>query len=140
MFESILLVGDGKTQSLHAARKAGNLARAMHCSRFCISVTHPAPPEFLGELMFDQVTAARIAKAEAMAKVMCQEVGDLPCSVDVEILESTPRKALPLLCETHQADLVVMGANSVGLFQHLRHAEPEQLVSGRAGCTLLLVP
>ena len=140
MFDSILLVGDGNTHSLHAAREAGSLARAMHCSRFCISVTHSATPEFLGEPMFDQVTAVRTAKAEAMAKVMRQEVGDLTCEVDVEILESTPSQAIPVLCETHDADLVVMGATSVGLFKHLRHAEPGQMVSGRAGCMLLMVP
>ena len=139
MFKSILLVTDNTAQSLHAAREAGNLARAMTVSHFCIAVFYPQIPRFLGEPMIDTVTSARVGESEATAQAMHQELGILPCAVDIEILEG-PGHGISQLCETHHSDLIAMGASSLGTFAHLFHGDLSEKIVHQAKCPVLIVP
>lgn len=67
MFKNLLLVGDLSEHSLHAARTAGEMARAMNASSLCIATAFPPVHVFLGEPNFDKVSAARLIEAEAVA-------------------------------------------------------------------------
>lgn len=139
MYSRILLAADNATTSLHAAREAGNLARALNASRFCLAVFHPPVPHFLGEPQFDKVAAARTLESEAAAKALGEEVGALPCAVELEILEGPTAQAVSRLCETHEVDLIVMGASSMGAFGHLLQGEPSQKVVNHVDCPVLIV-
>jgi len=138
MFKNILLVTDNAIHSLHAAREAGNMARAMNASQFCVAIIYPPIPRFLGETMVESVAIARITESEATAQAMCKELGHLPCKVDVEILEGS-NHAIPDLCETRHFDLIAMAAPSLGTFAHLFHSDLTEKVVHKAKCPVLVV-
>jgi nucleotide-binding universal stress UspA family protein len=139
MFTHLLVAGDGSSPSLHAARTAGDLARATKAAHVCIAVFQHPVPSYLGAPQFDKVATSRVMEAEAVAKAMREEAGALPCDLDIEIVMAPPAEGIPTLCETHQADLVILGAGSFGPFTHLLLSEPVPRPGWPTPCPVLIV-
>lgn len=139
MFKNILLAADISDNALHAARTAGELARAMGCTSLCLTVTFPPVHEFLGEPNFDKVAAARMIEAEGIVDAMKREIGEIPGELQIEIIEGHATDVILNVSETLHCDLIVMGARSLGTIGHLLTGASSQRVASRASCPVMIV-
>jgi nucleotide-binding universal stress UspA family protein len=139
MFTNLLLAGDLSEHSQHAARAAGEMARAMDASHLCIVVAFPPVHGFLGEPNFDKVAAARLIEAEAVVAAAKKEIGVIPGEFQVEIIEGQVADVILQVAETHASDLIVMGSRHLGTLGHLLARDSSQRVADEAPCPVLIV-
>lgn len=138
MFKNLLLAGDLSEHSLHAARTAGEMARAMD-SNVCIVVAFPPVHGFLGEPNFDKVAAARLIEAEAVVTAARNEMGTIPGEIQVEIIEGQAADVILQVAETHGSDLILMGSRHLGVLGHLLARDSGQKVANEARCPVMII-
>jgi len=139
MFNNILLVADDLDHSRQAARMVGETARRMGSSSLCIAVAYPAVPDFLGVPYSEQATAARLTRAEAMARLLLQEVGPIPGEVQAEVLAGTVAEVTRAVSQVRGSDLIVVGSRDRGPLGRLRAWHQGRASAGRALCPVLTV-
>jgi nucleotide-binding universal stress UspA family protein len=139
MFNNILLAVDGSEHSLHAAKMAGDVARAMQSATLRIVVAFDSIPAYLGEPNFDQITSRRVLEADAILKSAQEAVGQVPAEIHTEVLEGSPAEAIIDVASTRQNDLIIMGSRGLGTLSGLLLGSQSQKVVSHATCPVLIV-
>lgn len=114
MFNHILLAVDGSEHALHAAKKAGDLARKMNSKVLRIVVAFDSIPPYLGEPNMQTAISARMSEAEKILKKAQGTIGEIPGEIHTEILEGPPAEAILDVAKTRDVDLIVMGSRGLG--------------------------
>ncbi|MFZ5908415.1 MAG: universal stress protein [Chloroflexota bacterium] len=139
MFKNILLGVDGSEHALHAARTAGDLARAVQSETLRIVVAYEAVPAYLGEPNLEAAISARMLEADQILKTARQAVGTIPGEIHIEVLEGPPAEAILAVAATRHNDLIVMGSRGLGRLTGLLLGSQSQKVVQHAPCPVLIV-
>ncbi len=81
MFDVILLAVDGSEHGLHAAKLAGDLARAVKASELLVVVAFEPIPDYLGEPWRSEAISARTAEAERILQSAESTIGTVPAQL-----------------------------------------------------------
>jgi nucleotide-binding universal stress UspA family protein len=139
MFEKILLAVDGSEHSLHAARTAANLARAISSTEIRIVVVFDSVPPYLGEPNLQQAMNARMESARVVMEKAIEAVGDLSSEIHTEFIEGSPAEAIIEVATTRKSDVIVMGSRGHGTLVGLLLGSTSQKVVAHAPCPVLIV-
>lgn len=139
MFEHILLGVDGSEHALHAAKIAGDLARAVQAKSLRIVVAFEPVPAYLGEPNLEAAISARILEADQILKNAQQAVGSIPGEIHVEVLEGSPAEAILNVAAARRNDLIVMGSRGLGRLTGALLGSQSQKVVQHATCPVLVV-
>jgi nucleotide-binding universal stress UspA family protein len=139
MFEKILLAVDGSEHSLHAARTAANLARAISSTEIRIVVVFDSVPPYLGEPNLQQAINARMESARVVMEKAIEAVGDLSSEIHTEFIEGSPAEAIIEVATTRKSDVIVMGSRGHGTLVGLLLGSTSQKVVAHAPCPVLIV-
>lgn len=139
MFDNILLAVDGSEHALHAARIAGDLARATHAKTLrVVTVYDPVPPN-LGEPNLSQAIITRQQEAQEIVDHTIREVGKIPGEIHTEILEGPIAEKIVDVASIRNSDLIIMGSRGrTGLASALLGSNSQKVVS-TAPCPVLVV-
>ena len=139
MFGKILLAVDGSRHALHAAKVAGDLARAMNAEKLRIVVAFAQIPSYLGEPNMQAVIDARLKEADEILQTALRVVGKIPGEIHTELIEGSPAEAIVDVADTRQSELIVMGARGHGTLTGLLLGSTSQKVVDHAPCPVLVV-
>lgn len=139
MFERILLAVDGSEHALHAAKFAGDLARAVKAKELRIVAAYEPVPAYLGEPNLSNAMNARLHDVEAAIQEAQAAVGELPAEIQTESLEGPIAEAIINTAGTHQIDLIVMGSRGRGRLAGAILGSNSQRVVSEAPCPVLIV-
>jgi nucleotide-binding universal stress UspA family protein len=139
MFEKFLLAVDGSEHALHAARTAADLARTVQAKEFRIVVAYDFIPPYLGEPNMQYAIDARMEAASAIMQAALTTVGELPCEIRTEIIESSPAEAIINVANTRKSDVIVIGSRGHGKLAGLLLGSTSQKVLAHAPCPVLIV-
>jgi nucleotide-binding universal stress UspA family protein len=139
MFTKILLAVDGSDHGFHAARTAGDLARAMKAEKLRIVVAFDPVPPYLGEPNLQSAIDARMKDAQTILQAAEEAVGDVPAEVHTELIEGSPAEAIINVAKTRGSDLIVMGSRGHGTLAGLVMGSTSQKVVSHAPCPVLIV-
>jgi nucleotide-binding universal stress UspA family protein len=139
MFEKILLAVDGSEHSLHAARTAANLARAISSTEIRIVVVFDSVPPYLGEPNLQHAINARMETARVVMEKAIEAVGDLSSEIHTEFIEGSPAEAIIEVATTRKSDVIVMGSRGHGTLVGLLLGSTSQKVVAHAPCPVLIV-
>lgn len=139
MFKKILLAVDGSEHALHAARMAGDLARAMHSERLRIVVVYDIIPPYLGEPNLQQVINIRLMEAQEVLQKAVNAVGETPAEIHTELIEGSTAEAIIEVARTRNSDVIVMGARGLGRIAAAVLGSTSQKVVAHAPCPVLIV-
>jgi nucleotide-binding universal stress UspA family protein len=139
MFDNILLAVDGSEHGLHAARVAGDLARATSAQTLRMIVVYDPLPANLGEPNLSQAIAARQQEAQDIVDQTTKEVGEIPGEVHTEIIEGQIADKIVDVATIRNSDVIVMGSRGrTGLASALLGSNSQKVVS-HAPCPVLIV-
>jgi nucleotide-binding universal stress UspA family protein len=139
MFEKILLAVDGSEHSLHAAREAGDLARAMKSDILRIVVAFDGIPAYLGEPNMEQAIEARMKAANAILQKAQDAVGKIPGEIHTELIEGSPAEAIIDVANTRGSTVIVMGSRGMSAIAELVLGSTSHKVVSHASCPVLIV-
>ena len=139
MFEKVLLAVDGSEHALHAARTAADLARTMNSKDLRIVVSYDFIPPYLGEPNMQYAIDARMEEAKAILQRAIDEVGDVPCEINTELIEGSAAEAILDVATTRNSDVIVMGSRGLGKLAGLLLGSTSQKVVAHAPCPVLIV-
>jgi len=139
MFNNILLGVDGSEHALHAARTAGDLARAVQAGTLRIVVAYESVPTYLGEPNLEAAISARMMEADQILKTAQQAVGTIPGEIHIEVLEGPPAEAILAVAAARHNDLIVVGSRGLGRLTGLLLGSQSQKVVQHAPCPVLIV-
>jgi nucleotide-binding universal stress UspA family protein len=139
MFNDILIGIDGSKHALHAAKKAGELARTMNSRTLRIVVAYEPVPSYLGEPNMQTAISARMEEADTIISKAIDAVGKIPGEVHTEILEGPPAEAILDVANTRQSDLIVMGSRGLGRLSGALLGSQSQKVVQHAPCPVLII-
>ncbi len=139
MFKNIVLAVDGSEHALHAARKAGDLARVMKSDNLWIVVAYDPIPAYLGEPNLQAAITARMEEANPVLQMGVEAVGKIPGEIRKEILEGSPAEEIIKVAEIRKCDLIVMGSRGLGKLAGLVLGSQSQKVVSHAPCPVLIV-
>ena len=139
MFEKILLAVDGSEHSLHAAREAGDLARAMKSDILRIVVAFDGIPAYLGEPNREQAIAARMKAANLILQQAQDAVGKIPGEIHTELIEGSPAEAIIDVANTRGSTVIVMGSRGMSAIAELVLGRTSHKVVSQASCPVLIV-
>ena len=139
MFEKVLLAVDGSEHALHAARTAADLARTMNSKDLRIVVSYDFIPPYLGEPNMQYAIDARMEEAKAILQRAIDEVGDVPCEINTELIEGSAAEAILDVATTRKSDVIVMGSRGLGKLAGLLLGSTSQKVVAHAPCPVLIV-
>ena len=139
MFEHILLAVDGSEHSLHSAREAGDLARAMKSDILRIVVAFDSVPPYLGEPNLQQAIDARMKAANAILKKAQDAVGKIPGEIHTELIEGSPAEAIISVAKTRGSTVIVMGSRGLSAIAELVLGSTSHKVVSHAPCPVLIV-
>ncbi len=139
MFNNILLAVDGSEHSLHAARKAAELARALKSSELQVVVVYDPMPPILGDPDFQIVLNARLEGAQKILQSATEAIGEIPSKVNAEAIAGDPAESIISIAETRKCDLIVMGSRGLGRLTGLLLGSASQKVVSLAPCPVLIV-
>ncbi len=139
MFKNIVLGVDGSEQSLHAARKAGELARAMKSDNLWIVVAYDPIPYYLGEPNLQQAISVRQKEAQSVLQIAVDAVGKIPGEIRKEMLEGSPAEEIIKVADIRECDLIIMGSRGLGKLPGLVLGSQSQKVVSHAHCPVLIV-
>ena len=139
MFEKILLAVDGSEHSLHAAREAGDLARAMKSGILRIVVAFDGIPAYLGEPNMEQAIEARMKAANAILQKAQDAVGKIPGEIHNELIEGSPAEAIINVAKTRDSTVIVMGSRGMSAIAELVLGSTSHKVVSHASCPVLVV-
>ncbi len=112
MHRRIRFAQDGLAYARKAAVIAGGEAR-LHGARLVIVYAYDPAPEWLGDPLFEEALARRVAAAKERVEEAKARVGEVP-GLEVEVLEGPPAEAILRVAEIHEADLIAMGTRGLG--------------------------
>jgi nucleotide-binding universal stress UspA family protein len=139
MFKNSVLAVDGSEHALHAAGKAGDLARVMKSDNLWIVVACDPIPAYLGEPNFQAAITARLEEANPVLQMAVEAVGKIPGEIRKEILEGSPAEEIIKVAEIRKCDLIVMGSRGLGKLAGLVLGSQSQKVVSHAPCPVLIV-
>jgi nucleotide-binding universal stress UspA family protein len=139
MFNHILLAVDGSEHSLHAAKKAAELARTVNSKILRIVVAYEPVPSYLGEPNMQTAISARMKEAENILQKAIEAIGEIPGEVHTEILEGAPAEAILDVAKTRKSDLIVMGSRGLGRLTGALLGSQSQKVVRHASCPVLIM-
>ena len=139
MFEKILLAVDGSENSLHAAREAGDLARAMKSEILRIVVAFDGIPGYLGEPNMEQAIEARMKAANGILQKAQDAVGKIPGEIHTELIEGSPAEAIINVAKTRGSTVIVMGSRGMSAIAELVLGSTSHKVVSHASCPVLVV-
>jgi len=139
MFEKILLAVDGSEHSLHAAKEAGDLARAMKSEILRIVVAFDGIPPYLGEPNLQQAIDARMKEANMILQKAQDTVGKIPGEIHTELIEGSPAEAIISVAKTREATVIVMGSRGLSAIAGLVLGSTSHKVVSHATCPVLIV-
>lgn len=139
MFDNILLAADGSKHGQHAARVAGELARATKAQTLRMIVVYDALPSNLGEPNLSQAIASRQQEAQDIVDQTTKEVGEIPGEIHTEIIEGQIADKIVDVATIRNSDVIVMGSRGrTGLASALLGSNSQKVVS-HAPCPVLIV-
>ena len=139
MFEKILLAVDGSEHSLHAAKEAGDLARAMKSEILRIVVAFDGIPPYLGEPNLQQAINARMKEANKILQKAEDAVGKIPGEIHTELIEGSPAEAIINVAKTRGSTIIVMGSRGLSSIAGLVLGSTSHKVVSHASCPVLIV-
>jgi nucleotide-binding universal stress UspA family protein len=139
MFENILLAVDGSEHSIHSAKEAGDLARAMKSDILRIVVAFDNVPPYLGEPNLQQAIDARMKAANAILKKAKDAVGKIPGETHTELIEGSPAEAIINVAKTRGSTVIVMGSRGKSAISELVLGSTSHKVVSHAPCPVLIV-
>ena len=139
MFGKILLAVDGSKNSLHAAKVAADLARAMNAKYLRIVIAFDRLPAYLGEPNLQTAIEARMKDAQSVLAKALDVVGKVPAEIHTEFIEGTAAEAIIDVAKTRQSDVIVMGSRGLGKLSGLLLGSTSQKVVSHAACPVLIV-
>ena len=139
MFEKILLAVDGSEHSLHAAKEAGDLARAMKSEILRIVVAFDGIPPYLGEPNLQQAIDARMKEANMILQKAQDTVGKIPGEIRTELIEGSPAEAIISVAKTRETTVIVMGSRGLSAIAGLVLGSTSHKVVSHATCPVLIV-
>lgn len=139
MFDNILLAVDGSEHGSHAAKVAGDLARATKAQTLRMIVVYDPVPPNLGEPNLSQAIAERQQEAQDIVDHSIQEVGDIPGEIHTELIEGQIAEKIVDVASIRNSDVIVMGSRGrTGLASALLGSNSQKVVS-HAPCPVLIV-
>jgi nucleotide-binding universal stress UspA family protein len=139
MFENILLAVDGSEHSIHSAKEAGDLARAMKSDILRIVVAFDNIPPYLGEPNLQQAIDARMKEANAILQNAQEAVGKIPGEIHTELIEGSPAEAIINVAKTRGSTVIVMGSRGLSAIAELVLGSTSHKVVSHAPCPVLIV-
>ncbi|MEW6030977.1 MAG: universal stress protein [Chloroflexota bacterium] len=139
MFNKILLAVDGSEHALHAARMAGDLARAMKSDILRIVVVFDRIPPYLGEPNLQHVIDARMREAQAILQAAQEAVGEIPGEIHTELIEGSPAEAIIDVATTRASHVIVIGSRGLGRIAGAVLGSTSHKVLAHAPCPVLIV-
>ena len=139
MFEKILLAVDGSEHSIHSAKEAGDLARAMKSDILRIVVAFDSIPPYLGEPNLQQAIDARMKDANAILQRAQEAVGKIPGEIHTELIEGSPAEAIINVAKTRGSTVIVMGSRGMSAMAELVLGSTSHKVVSHAPCPVLVV-
>lgn len=139
MFDKVLLAVDGSEHALRAARMAAELARSMKSTELRIVVSYESIPPYLGEPNMQSAITARMKEAQSVLDQAVKEVGKIPGTVHIEVLEGPPADAIIDVANTRESDVIVMGSRGLGRLAGLLLGSTSQKVVSHAPCPVLII-
>ena len=139
MFEKILLAVDGSEHSMHAAKEAGDLARAMKSEVLRIVVAFDSIPPYLGEPNLQQAIDARMKEANMILQKAQVAVGKIPGEIHTELIEGSPAEAIINVAKTRNSTVIVMGSRGLSAIAELVLGSTSHKVVSHASCPVLVV-
>ena len=139
MFEGILLAVDGSEHSIHAAKEAGDLARAMKSDSLRIVVAFDSIPPYLGEPNMQQAITARMKEANAILQKAQDAVGKIPGEIHTELIEGPAAEAIINVAKTRGSTVIVMGSRGMSAIAELVLGSTSHKVVSHAPCPVLII-
>lgn len=139
MFSKILLAVDGSEHSLHAAEIAGNLARSEKSASIHLLIAYDTVPVYLGEPNVQALIDAHLKQAEVTKEAALPRIGDIPGSVETEVLAGSPAELIINAATAQGSELIVMGSRGLGRLSGLLLGSQSQKVVSHAPCPVLIV-
>lgn len=139
MFDVILLAVDGSEHAQHAAKLAGDLARAVNARELLIVVAFEPIPGYLGEPWLSKAISDREAQAQRILQSAQETVGNSPAKINTEMIEGTIAEAILDIANTRKCDVVVMGSRGFGRIEGAVLGSNSQKVVSHAPCPVLIV-
>ena len=139
MFDLILLAVDGSEHAMHAAKVAGDLARASNSKDLRIVVAYDPIPHFLGEPNLSQVITARTQEAQEIMDKAQEVIGKIPGEIHSELVEGPTAEKILDVAATRKSDLIVMGSRGHGALVGALLGSNAQKVVSHAPCPVLIV-
>lgn len=139
MFDIILLAVDGSEHGQHAARIAGDLARAVQARELHIVVAFEPVPRYVTEPNLAVALAERSAGAQQILKKAQETVGSLPAKISPEIVEGTIAEAILDVAKARSCEVIVMGSRGFGRLEGAVLGSNSQKVVSHAPCPVLIV-
>ncbi len=139
MFESILLAVDGSQHGLHAARVAGDLARAVQASELYVVVAYEPVPGYVKEPNLSEALATRKAEAQQVLQQAQDMIGSVSARIDPQMIEGSIAEAILDVADARKCDLIVMGSRGYGRLEGALLGSNSQKVASEAPCPVLIV-
>jgi nucleotide-binding universal stress UspA family protein len=139
MFTNIVLAVDGSEHALHAARKAGDLARTMEAGDLWIVVAFDPIPSYLGQPNRQHAISSRLKEAEDILQKAIDAVGQIPGEIHREMLEGSPAEEIINVANVRKCDLIIMGSRGLGTLTGLLLGSQSQKVVSHAPCPVLII-
>ncbi|HEX8990466.1 MAG TPA: universal stress protein [Anaerolineales bacterium] len=139
MFDVILVAVDGSEHGLHAARVAGDLARAVTAKELLIVVAYEPVPGYVKEPNLSEAIATRKAQAQQILQQVQDIVGSIPAQTTPQMVEGSIAEVILTLANTHRCDVIVMGSRGFGRLEEAVLGSNSQKVASRAPCPVLIV-
>lgn len=139
MFDRILLAVDGSEHALHAAKVAGDLARAVNATELRIVIAYEPVPAYLGEPNLSNTINARLTESQNTLQEARDAIGKLPCEIHDEPIEGQIAEAIINVAKTRDSDVIVMGSRGLGRLAGALLGSNSQKVVSEAPCPVLIV-
>jgi nucleotide-binding universal stress UspA family protein len=139
MFDTILLAVDGSEHGQHAAKTAGDLARALKARDLRIVVAFEPIPPYLGEPNLSQAIVARETQANEILQKAQEVIGSVPAEVNTEMIEGSIAEAIMDVAAVQKSDLIIMGSRGLGRLAGAVLGSNSQKVVSHAPCPVLIV-
>jgi nucleotide-binding universal stress UspA family protein len=139
MFDQILLAIDGSEPSMHAAKVAGDLVRAVDAKELRIVIAYEPVPAYLGEPDLSRTINDRMSESKSILQEAEEAVGEVPAKLENELLQGHMAETIIDVAMTQHSDLIVMGTRGLGRLAGAFLGSNSQKVIHEAPCPVLLV-
>jgi nucleotide-binding universal stress UspA family protein len=134
-----LLAVDGSEHGQHAAKTAGDLARAVKAKDLRIVVAYEPIPPYLGEPNLSQAIAHRTLEAQEILQKAQKVIGIVPAEINTEMIEGSIAEAIMDVASVQKSDLIIMGSRGLGRLAGAVLGSNSQKVVSHAPCPVLIV-